>query len=457
MQSSERTNNNRVEKGSNEKEKTILVEGEVEEENMEWLERSIIGETIKPINFSLMVDRLLNEWRCITSVREMGAFKALVTFETKEDREEAMKSGMELLLQHFAEVRCWCEEEWCQTRRTWIECYGIPLHAWSKGNLKKVAEVWGSMVWLDRFTEEMKSLSVAKILIDTCMWQQIQGWVVLKISGCCFDIYVNEVGSEVYSRSCFNLNDQIILKQAEKSSISASSEDTWPGETLRQNSTRVPDLGETSKTQVNEEEDEVISMAMEIQTIHECEVNSQGMKECEVGDRLNRMNDLDTSRTQSLQDDRRTFEVMQDRGLQNQGVELGGNKPCNLVSSEGQRMETNGPNMSVSCSLSAPPGFERKSRDNGLCFNGKEHEEVQDNDTTEQEVLEEEARNTWNLGKAIGLHARNEEEVIKALMKSKKGREVNDGQKKRGRQTKKKGKRRKKVVLKDPGESSSSS
>ena len=82
---------------------------------------------------------------------------------------------------------------------------------------------------------------------------------------------------------------------------------------------------------------------------------------------------------------------------------------------------------------------------------------MQDNDTTEQEALEEKARNTWNLGKAIGLHASNEDEVIKALMKSKKGREVNNGQKKRGRRTKKKGKRRKKVVLKDPGESSSSS
>ena len=120
-------------------------------------------------------------------------------------------------------------------------------------------------------------------------------------------------------------------------------------------------------------------------------------------------------------------------------------------------METNGPNVWVSSSLSAPHGFEQKSRESGLCFNGKEHEEVQDNDTTEQEVLEEEAQNTWNLGKAIGLHARNEEEVIKALMKSKKGREVNDGQKKRGRRTKKKGRRRRKVALKDPSESSSSS
>ena len=132
--------------------------------------------------------------------------------------------------------------------------------------------------------------------------------------------------SKLITRSVLLLNTQ-----ADKSSESASSEDTWPGEILKQNSTRVPDFEESSKTRVNKEEDEVNSMAVEIQTIHECEVNSQGMKECEVGDRLNRMNDLDTSRTQSLQDDRRTFEVIRDRGLQNQGVELGGNKPLDYI------------------------------------------------------------------------------------------------------------------------------
>ena len=53
----------------------IMVEGEVEERNMEWLERSIIGEIVKSINFNLLVDRLLNEWRCIASLREMEHIK----------------------------------------------------------------------------------------------------------------------------------------------------------------------------------------------------------------------------------------------------------------------------------------------------------------------------------------------------------------------------------------------
>ena len=86
----------------------------------------------------------------------MQPYKGLVTFDTKEDREEAMKSSMELLLKHFVEVRYWSEEEGCQTRRMWIKCYGLPPHVWSRGDLKKLAKVWGMMVFLDKFTEEMK-------------------------------------------------------------------------------------------------------------------------------------------------------------------------------------------------------------------------------------------------------------------------------------------------------------
>ena len=71
----------------------------------------------------------------------MGGYKAIVTFVIVEDKEEAMKSMQDLLLKHFNKVRSWSEEEWCQTHKTWVECYGLTLHAWSNENIKKVVEV----------------------------------------------------------------------------------------------------------------------------------------------------------------------------------------------------------------------------------------------------------------------------------------------------------------------------
>ena len=71
----------------------------------------------------------------------MGANKTLVTFETNEDKDEAMKTGLELLQKYCIEVRPWLEEEWCQAQKTWVECHGIPSQAWTKENIKKLAEV----------------------------------------------------------------------------------------------------------------------------------------------------------------------------------------------------------------------------------------------------------------------------------------------------------------------------
>lgn len=72
--------------------------GEFNNEAMEWLQRHVISQTSKPLNFSLVADRLVNGWQCIQSIREIGAYKVLITFDFKESIEEAMSTGMELLL-----------------------------------------------------------------------------------------------------------------------------------------------------------------------------------------------------------------------------------------------------------------------------------------------------------------------------------------------------------------------
>ena len=53
------------------------------------------------MNFCLIEDRLLNEWRCISKVREMGPYKILVTFEVKEDMEEALNIGKKYVNEVF--------------------------------------------------------------------------------------------------------------------------------------------------------------------------------------------------------------------------------------------------------------------------------------------------------------------------------------------------------------------
>ena len=140
----------------------------------------------------------------------MSDYKALVTFDSKESMEAALNSTRELLMNHFEEVRKWSRGG-MGTKPEEFELNVMALHrnAWTSDNIKKVGEVWGGVVCFDKLIKEGKSFSAARILIDTCLFQFIQGWVYLSIGGRGYDISVKEIGSEVYGTMCFIKSDNL--------------------------------------------------------------------------------------------------------------------------------------------------------------------------------------------------------------------------------------------------------
>ena len=74
--------------------------------------------------------------------------------------EEVLASGKDLLLNHFAGIRGWSNEEFCDIRRVWIECLGTPPHTWTIENIRRIKDVWGRMVCLYRKTKSVESLIV---------------------------------------------------------------------------------------------------------------------------------------------------------------------------------------------------------------------------------------------------------------------------------------------------------
>ena len=47
---------------------------------------------------------------------------------------------------------------------------------------------------MDKSTEAGKSFSTVKILLTTCLWHNIHGWISLSINGMGFDVFVKEAG-----------------------------------------------------------------------------------------------------------------------------------------------------------------------------------------------------------------------------------------------------------------------
>ncbi|MED6126637.1 hypothetical protein PIB30_080386 [Stylosanthes scabra] len=85
------------------------------------------------------------------------------------------------------------------SRRVWIEIMGMPTGLWFLENFDRIAKLWGKVVRYDDRTEESKSYSVARILIDSFQWEMIHEWINVKIDDRKFEIFVKEFGSEVYS------------------------------------------------------------------------------------------------------------------------------------------------------------------------------------------------------------------------------------------------------------------
>ncbi|KAL4373556.1 hypothetical protein AHAS_Ahas05G0093600 [Arachis hypogaea] len=93
--------------------------------------RSLVGGTTKAIDFRALKESVARNFPHVIHVREMGAYKALLTFDGLLNVEEAYTFNMNSLLQLFHSVWRSNKSKRSETRRVWLECFGVPLHAWS--------------------------------------------------------------------------------------------------------------------------------------------------------------------------------------------------------------------------------------------------------------------------------------------------------------------------------------
>ncbi|MED6205931.1 hypothetical protein PIB30_022215 [Stylosanthes scabra] len=129
----------------------------------EVLQRCLIGESLELFDFPKLAESLKRDCQSIVRVKSLGSFKVVMEFETEQQMKEVLDS--QLLLNHFMEIRKWSEGETNRTRRTWLEIPGLPLHAWNYDNMIKIGRVWGRVIRLEN--EAVDHFNEFKVLIDT--------------------------------------------------------------------------------------------------------------------------------------------------------------------------------------------------------------------------------------------------------------------------------------------------
>ncbi|MED6134646.1 hypothetical protein PIB30_038927 [Stylosanthes scabra] len=143
--------------------------------------------------------QLMEEWngQGIIENRDVDPYRCLVTFLSIEARDEAMKD--DLLLSVFDEVMLLWDFTSTLSRHVWIEIIGMPINMWCEQNFRRIGELWGKVVMMDDRTEELKTFTTAKVLIDSFQWELVSEWISAKIDDRIFEVYAKEVGLEVYS------------------------------------------------------------------------------------------------------------------------------------------------------------------------------------------------------------------------------------------------------------------
>ena len=122
---------------------TIVITGEVAEENRRWLRRSIVAEDLNPVKIENVKRGLENRGVKYIKVSLIDSYKALITLKIEQEAEEIIKRGNNYLQLEMEEIRQWIPEEVCKEIRVWLECIGIPLHAWSIENFVSIGNHWG--------------------------------------------------------------------------------------------------------------------------------------------------------------------------------------------------------------------------------------------------------------------------------------------------------------------------
>ncbi|KAI8566146.1 hypothetical protein RHMOL_Rhmol02G0017000 [Rhododendron molle] len=71
-------------------------------------------------------------------------------------------------------------------------CYGIPLNGWSNNSFKAIGELWGTFISTDEATLRLTSFAVAKVLVATSEFKEIDEWINIDIEGKSYRIKVME-------------------------------------------------------------------------------------------------------------------------------------------------------------------------------------------------------------------------------------------------------------------------
>ena len=168
------------------------LQGQVNEDFLSWLSRSLICRSQIPRDVATLASAVMSSYGQCSKIYALSGSQFIVTFQSEEERDEALQNHEELDV-WFTEIKVWNQYERCSSRRVWLEVIGVPPHGWLWENFKIIAELWGCLICLGKPIFRTEAFDNMKIQIETDILAFIEDDIILNIEGLGFRVHIREV------------------------------------------------------------------------------------------------------------------------------------------------------------------------------------------------------------------------------------------------------------------------
>jgi hypothetical protein len=165
---------------------------EVCESTLKSLKDSKVGFLKNSVDFSSFQERLLLDGHHEVRVTYMGGNMVLFQCPCEGELEEVMRCSKVWWEKCFSKIIPWQPNLLSESRETWIQIFGIPLHAWDESCFKLVAGRFGVFLDFDEATISKHRFDLARVKLRTVRRVLIDTVVQLSVMGNTFDVWVVE-------------------------------------------------------------------------------------------------------------------------------------------------------------------------------------------------------------------------------------------------------------------------
>lgn len=256
------------------------LKGEINHDFEEWLSRSLVCTTDVPRDLATLASAIVDGYGQCSKICAISSFKFLLTFSTVELMEEVLLKHEELKT-WFVDIRRWSTGDFCETRKVWIEVYGVPPHGWNWENFKSIAEIWGQFISLGKSILHTESFEAMRVLIETNSFHRIEQDLILYLDYEGFRVQIMEAGSGTY----YVHNHHHVHKS---NMMNEDSNDEVPGfEDVNDEVDSGSDMARNNLKLVGHVSKEMEKEVIEESSCNKGNLNSNLDKDCEQTERVN--------------------------------------------------------------------------------------------------------------------------------------------------------------------------